>query len=192
MHKLSVYLMTVTFTLLSACTTAFPTQADKVTATTLPVKTSATISAEVMQQSPPKDCPLTFPQGAAFVPPAPYDSLDWDEHFWFGSSSLWTSLPANGVWSGLPFNPSAGYTQKVPWWREGYVWTEEPEPNLVVSGERLDAKAPPLHASKATNAYAGDMGSAMLVGVDIPTAGCWKVTGKYNDAELSFVVWVVP
>jgi hypothetical protein len=80
----------------------------------------------------------------------------------------------------------------VFWWRDGYVWTDEPEPDLTVTGERLDAKAPPLRASKATNAYAGDIGSAMLVGVNFPTAGCWKVTGKYKDAELSFVVWVAP
>ena len=32
----------------------------------------------------------------------------------------------------------------------------------------------------------------MLVGVDFPTLGCWKITGKYAyaDVELSFVVWV--
>jgi len=28
--------------------------------------------------------------------------------------------------------------------------------------------------------------------VDLPTLGCWKITGKYSDAELSFVVWVAP
>jgi len=63
---------------------------------------------------------------------------------------------------------------------------------LIVSGERLDAAAPPLLASEATNAYAADIGSAMLVGVDLPTLGCWKITGKYSDSELSFVVWVAP
>ena len=97
----------------------------------------------------------------------------------------------NGIWEALPHNPQ-GYTQKVFWWREGYVWNDEPEPALIVSGERLDAASPPLMASKATNAYAGDIGSAMLVGVDLPTLGCWKITGKYSDSQLSFVVWVAP
>jgi hypothetical protein len=32
----------------------------------------------------------------------------------------------------------------------------------------------------------------MLVGVDFPTLGCWKITGKYAGAELSFVIWVAP
>jgi hypothetical protein len=135
---------------------------------------------------------LTLPQEPAFVPPAPYDILGWEEYFWFGSSSLWASLPRNGTWAGLPLQPSTGYSEKVFWWRDGYVWTDEPVPDLIVTGERLDAKAQPLRASKATNAYAGDIGSAMLVGVNFPTAGCWKVTGKYNDAELSFVVWIAP
>lgn len=98
----------------------------------------------------------------------------------------------NGVWDKLPYNASSGYTQKIVWWHDGYSWNEEPEPNLIVTGERLDAKSPPLNASNANGAYASDIGSAMMVGVDIPTAGCWKITGKYNDAELSFVVWVAP
>jgi len=94
-------------------------------------------------------------------------------------------LPQDGVW--------LGYTHKVFWWRDGYVWNEEPQPNLVLTGERLDAYTLTLAGSEATNAYAGDIGSAMLVGVDFPTLGCWKITGKYNDeAELSFVVWVAP
>jgi len=111
--------------------------------------------------------------------------------FWYGSDSLWTAIPQHGIWEALPRNPG-GYTQKVFWWRDGYIWNEEPEPELTVTGERLDSPAPALHGSKATNAYAGDIGSAMLVGVDIPTLGCWKITGKYRKAELSFAVWVAP
>jgi hypothetical protein len=32
----------------------------------------------------------------------------------------------------------------------------------------------------------------MMVGMDIPTPGCWEITGRYEDDELTFVVWVVP
>jgi hypothetical protein len=147
--------------------------------------------AETISKNPPQDCPLTVPQELSFTPPSPYSSCGFEEEFWHGSNSLWTTVPQNGIWSGLPHNPE-GYTQKVFWWREGYVWNEEPEPALTVTGERLDASAPPLIVSKATNAYAGDIGSAMLVGVDFPTLGCWKVTGQYKDADLSFVIWVAP
>jgi hypothetical protein len=30
----------------------------------------------------------------------------------------------------------------------------------------------------------------MLVGIDIPAAGCWEITGQYKGTTLSFVVWV--
>ena len=147
---------------------------------------------DTVSKDPPADCPITVPQDPPFAAPAPYSPsspFDWD--FWYGSNSLWTAVPQNGVWAGLPHNPE-GYTQKVFWWREGYIWNEEPESALSVTGERLDVPAPPLIVSKATNAYAGDIGSAMLVGVDFPTLGCWKITGQYEKTELSFVVWVAP
>ena len=150
-----------------------------------------TAPSEAVPHDPPASCPVTAPQNPLFTPPSPYDSMGFEGEFWYGSHSLWTAVRQNGVWEALPHNPE-GYTQKVFWWREGYVWTEEPEPDLIVTGERLDASVPPLHASKATNAYASDIGSAMLVGVDVPTLGCWKITGRYAETTLSFVVWVAP
>jgi hypothetical protein len=146
---------------------------------------------ETTSKDIPTNCPVTVSPIPAFVPPPPYSSLGFEGEFWFGAEDLWTALPADGVWAGLPNNPQ-GYTQKIFWWRDGYVWNEEPEPQLTVSGEKLDSKAPPLLVSKATNAYAEDIGSAMLVGVDFPTPGCWRITGQYGKAELSFVVWVEP
>ena len=163
------------------------------TSTNLPdIPTPAeTVTPEVVPHDPPANCPLTVPQNPPFTPPAPYDSLGFEGEFWYGSNSLWTAVRENGTWEALPHNPE-GYTQKVFWWRDGYVWTEEPEPALTVTAERLDAPSPLIHASNATNASASDIGSAMLVGIDLPTHGCWKITGKYGDAELSFVVWVAP
>lgn len=163
------------------------------TSTNLPEEATPidTVTAEVVPHDPPANCPITVPQDPAFTPPAPYDSMGFEGEFWYGSSSLWTAVRQNGIWEALPHNPE-GYTQKVFWWRDGYVWTEEPEPALSLTAERLDGPAPILHGSGATNAYAADIGSAMLTGVDLPTLGCWKITGKYKDAELSFVVWVAP
>ena len=163
------------------------------TSTNLPEKPTPTetVTPEVVPHDPPANCPITVPQNPPFVPPAPYDSLGFEGEFWYGSNALWTAVRENGTWEALPHNPE-GYTQKVFWWRDGYVWTEEPEPALTVTAERLDAPSPLIHASKATNASASDIGSAMLVGIDVPTLGCWKITGKYGNAELSFVVWVAP
>ena len=193
MHRPYIFLLAAMLILfLTGCAATAIAQSNEVPPTSAPVKIEPTATPGVVSEEPPANCPVTVPQDPAFVPPAPYDSLGFKGYFWFGSNSLWTSLPQDGVWAGLPHNPG-GYTQKVFWWREGYVWDEEPEPNLIMTGERLDAKAPSFKGSKGTNAYASDIGSAMLVGVDFPTLGCWKITGKYNnDAELSFVVWVAP
>lgn len=78
--------------------------------------------------------------------------------------------------------------QKVSWWRDGYDWRSEPTPQLTVKGVRLDATGKPLVASPATNAFSSGIGSAMLVLVEMPASGCWKITGDYKGAQLSFVV----
>lgn len=137
-------------------------------------------------------CPVTRSSDPPFIPPPSYrqDGPSSDQ-FWYGTDSLWTALPEGGVWSALPHNPE-GYTQKLFWWRKGYSWREEPEPKLAVTGRRLDAPAPPLKASKATNAFAEDIQSAMLVGVDFPAPGCWEISGSYAGSNLSFVVFVAP
>lgn len=173
--------------LLTACAGNAVAQTDEIS----PTRAVETTEPTPLPEADPKSCPVTVPRDPAFTPPAPYDTLGFKGYFWFGSEGLWTSLPEDGAWYGLPENPG-GYTQKIFWWREGYVWNEEPEPLLIVTGEQLDAKSPPLNVSRATNAYAHDIGSAMLVGVDFPTLGCWKITGQYGKAELSFVVWVAP
>jgi len=30
----------------------------------------------------------------------------------------------------------------------------------------------------------------MLVGVGVPTTGCWEITANYKRATLSYIVWV--
>jgi hypothetical protein len=153
---------------------------------------TATADAEAAALIPPPNCPVTTVQTGSFQAPEPYSSdAPWEGLFWFGSEGLWTALQTNGVWSGLPDNPE-GYTQKIAWWSKGYVWNKETQPSLIVTGKRLDAQAPPLKASRANGAYADDMGSAMMMGVDFPMLGCWEITGHYKNTELTFIVWVAP
>ncbi|HLO29382.1 MAG TPA: hypothetical protein VK249_09620 [Anaerolineales bacterium] len=185
---LSIFILAA---LVAGCAPQAVSQPQEVKALKADTASAPTEQPDVFPHDPPASCPITVPQDPPFTPPAPYDSMGFKDEFWYGSNSLWTAVRQEGVWEALPHNPE-GYTQKVFWWRDGYVWNEEPEPELIVTGERLDASAPPLNVSRATNAYASDIGSAMLVGVDFPTLGCWKITGKYGDAELSFVVWVAP
>jgi hypothetical protein len=173
--------------LLSGCAPKFVALPEKVKALEHP-----TVTPEIVPHSPPASCPVTVPQDPPFTAPEPYSpNAPFQGEFWFGSKKLWTMLPEDGIWSDLPHNPT-GYAQKVFWWREGYNWKEEPEPALSIVVERFGASTPRLISSHATNAYASDIGSAMLSGVGFPTLGCWKITGQYQDAELSFVVWVAP
>lgn len=157
----------------------------------MPVAAVALVEATAFPSRPPASCAVTQPPNPPFTPPGPKPPKLWEGNAWYGTNALWTTVPQNGTWSDLPHNPE-GYTQKVWWWREGYSWTGEPSPALTVTGRRLDVAAPPLNVSQATNGYGEDIQSAMLVGVDFPTLGCWEITGKYGGQELRFVVWVAP
>lgn len=192
MHKLYFTLsILILLSLLAGCAGSAVAQSNNVLLTDVPEKIEPTTFPEVISKDPPSDCPVTI-NTTSFEAPAPYSSnAPWPSEFWFGSEHLWTALPINGVWAGLPNNPE-GFTQKIFWWSSLFSLKDELEPALVVFGERLDAKAPPLKVSRATNASAKDIGDAMLVGVDFPTLGCWKITGQYKKTGLDFVVWVAP
>jgi hypothetical protein len=140
----------------------------------------------------PESCPVTTPiQTSPFVPPPPYTATERGQ-FWFGTDRLWTNLPLDGIWKGLPVDTTPGHPtffQKLFWWRQGHDGRAEPRPKLKVTGQRLDSPVPPLEVSRATTAITADR-SAMLVGVQFPTVGCWQITGHYEDDELTFVIWV--
>lgn len=162
-------------------------------ATQKPATPTLSPNATPLTNTPPSTCPITRPPDVPFAPPAPYPARPPDRYagqFWYGSPELWTMLGTDGTWSALP-RGADGYSQKVFWWREGYSADAEATPALTVSGERLDAATPPFEAKGATNASA-DFGQAMLIGINIPTDGCWKITGHYHGHDLSFVVWVAP
>ncbi len=154
------------------------------------VKSAATATTP---DNPSDSCPVTKPPSPAFIPPAPYPSQPSSGTFWFGTEKLWTLLPADGTWRLL--HSDKGFGQKLFWWREGYDWTVEPQPKLIVTAKRLDTSAPAVSAPRAStsNGYRReDWKSFMVVGVDVPTPGCWQITGRYDSDELRFVVRVAP
>jgi hypothetical protein len=57
-----------------------------------------------------------------------------------------------------------GQFDKSFWWRQGYDWRTETTPALRVTGRRLDAPAPAVTISDATNGFEPPMGAFMLVG----------------------------
>jgi hypothetical protein len=149
---------------------------------------------QTMERQIPDSCPVTKPTSARFTPPESYRRPEaWgDSGTWYGTSRLWTSLPPDGHWRTTNrFLPTSVFREKLFWWREGYDPRREPKPKLIVTAEQLDGTHEKLELDNATNAIRADV-PAMLVLIDVPTAGCWKITGRYADSELTYVVWVGP
>ena len=136
-------------------------------------------------------CDVTRPD-PIFVPPAGYLREPPRSHGteWYGSAGLWTLLDRDGeVWRDLPVSPE-GLTQKTVWWSANWTPEAELEPDIIVSGRRLDALGD-FWFSPGTNASAPGYDTAMMVGIDVPAAGCWEITGTYRGVSLTYVVLVV-
>jgi hypothetical protein len=142
--------------------------------------------------APPSSCPVTVPS-PPFVPPSPfprrYPHLEGDSQYaWYGTPSLWTALDTRGeVWWALP-RTDLGLTNKTFWYSAAYSVLREPVPDIVVRAVKLDT-GEMLEGEWPTNAVDGS-GESMLVGVDVPSTGCWVFTGAYRGAKLTFTVWV--
>ena len=57
-------------------------------------------------------------------------------------------------------------------------------------GRRLDAAAPTVSVTGATNGFRDDIGAFILLGLELPTGGCWELTGQYHGQQVRFVVRV--
>lgn len=146
-------------------------------------------SVALPQTSPnaaPETCKVTLPSTPTDNPPLP---IPGDSGFQssgrFGTDRLWTVLPMNGIWQGR--TPKAfgeyAYSNKLPW---GGAFSYKDGP-LMVTGRRLDGPAPSFTWTEPISGV-----PEMIGGINIPAFGCWEITGRHNDEELSFTVWVVP
>jgi hypothetical protein len=61
---------------------------------------------------------------------------------------------------------------------------------LTITARRLDASTPPPEIS-AGPTFNQDWRAFMLGGISFPAPGCWEITGRYEDAEVQFIVWVI-
>jgi hypothetical protein len=155
------------------------------------IQTSAKPTTE-FSSDVPLSCPITKPPVHPFVPPKPYSDIEVSNGFWFGTPALWTALPGDGKWNHLPHYTSDDPTfrQKLFWWRQSYEWHTQGKPSLRVTGRRLDGAARPLSSDQANLGWQRKTQPFMVVGINIPTLGCWEITGHYRDSDLSFVVWL--
>jgi hypothetical protein len=110
--------------------------------------------------------------------------------FSYGNARIAVALnPPNGrlVAGRLPnggyraeINKDGSIEAKYGWWRSAA------RPRLRISGQRIDAPAPPLGASIP----AGYDRGFQATGIHFPTTGCWRVTGRFGAATLTFTVLV--
>lgn len=135
------------------------------------------------------DCPVTVPE-TLFTPPAPYTSDPVDDGMiWYGTPELWTMIRSYGqVVDPSWVSPGA----KTFWWSENFPGGAiEGSPNITVTTEHLDGLAPTVKSGgPGTNGFHPDLGDFMLVGVELPAPGCWKLTAEYKGDTLSYVMWV--
>jgi hypothetical protein len=136
-----------------------------------------------------QECPVTRAAAPPFRPPPPFPATVAPSEFWFGTEVLWTILPVAGVWGRLP-NVKSGYIQKMAWFSNLYNWKSEPQPAIEVVGTRVDNPAPPLTVLSIINGHTETLPSVMGVRVNVPSLGCWEITGKYREHKLTFVVLV--
>lgn len=138
-------------------------------------------SAETLSQQAKRSCPVTSPNGK---------HPRKDAGFNHGNGSLWVALWPHGKLvagtfpdgsSRAEIRPDGSIDAKLGWWRGV-------EGELTIRGRRLDAPAPPLRAD-VPQGYG--VSGFQATGIIFPAQGCWRVTGRAGEAELSFVTLVV-
>jgi hypothetical protein len=127
-------------------------------------------------------CAVTAPNGS--VPPGETASFSRNV---LGAGAIWVGLYPQGTVVFEPGGPGGrdavdGALSMKFWW-----WRGVPG-RLEITGQRLDGQAQPL-TSSVPDGY-GNIGF-QATSLSFPTPGCWQVTARVGDAELTFVTRVV-
>jgi hypothetical protein len=75
---------------------------------------------------------------------------------------------------------------------DGVLIGKEAEPKLIITAKRLDGDAPSVAVAHANAVFVTGNTPAMMTLIDIPTAGCWELTGHYHGHTLTFIASVEP
>ena len=110
--------------------------------------------------------------------------------FNYGNAQLRAHLNWKDGWLKAGIFPDGGATATIN--ADGSIrtkqgWWRGPRGTLVIKGRRIDAPAPPLRA-EMRDPYGGQ--GFIPVGLTFPTVGCWRVTGTFGTANLTYVVKV--
>ena len=124
----------------------------------------------------PFECAVTLPDGSH----RPRDPAGLGAQG-FGNGEIWVGLWPHGVVRATSENLDrrGAIVMKFPWDRAV-------RGRLRISGRRLDAAAPPLHALMSDYGPIGFQPSSLV----FPTEGCWEITGRVAGRSLTFVTRV--
>jgi hypothetical protein len=154
----------------------------------IPIAVSAFAVADI---SVAGECPYTVGTRIDLREPWPKSTT------WYGTEALAVSLPKDGIWPTT--TPGSLIAVKLFWYSTefqavadgGFARTE----NIGFEAriERLDDGPSDAVISAPNWAGLGGLGDnwTMLTGIDFRSAGCWRITGEYQDQVLSFVVKTV-
>jgi hypothetical protein len=106
----------------------------------------------------------------------------------YGRPDLWTTIPTSGSWA-TNTSMTGGRFIRTFWYSDRWSMTDEPSPSISVSAGRLGG-GDSVTGSAAVNARSRELGDSMIVSLDLPSGGCWQITGTYRDQSLSYVVWI--
>ena len=160
-----------------------------------PITTSTTTTTLNAAVGASRDtCPVTLPGDEPFTPAdaLPDGPPDLYDSVWYGTPELWTMLNHEGEsWDALPVAADGTLTQKTFWWREGFNQIDSPQQDITVTLDDLGGLAPGVEfGNQGTGGFRPDIGHFMLVGIDIPGPGCWRITAEHRGVSLSYVAWV--
>jgi hypothetical protein len=106
----------------------------------------------------------------------------------YGAPKLWALIPRSGSLASST-STTGGRFVRTFWYSTAWSIADEPTPSISVSAGRLGG-GDSVTGSAAVSARSRELGTSMIVSLDLPSGGCWQITGTYRDQSLSYVVWV--
>lgn len=137
-------------------------------------------SQALLRISSTQSCPVTLPN--ANRPPGQPQNVSW-----YGNGLLWAGVARDGVYAVSPDDVEADGSifNKLLW------VTTPPWSRPTITGERIDASAPPLLVRGVNKgSFSSAAQPSFMSAVSFPSAGCWRLTARVEDVSLSYVVEV--